>query len=122
VANFFGATGITVTDIRRSIDFYTKILGMNVSDIFKQPYVDEVMLELAGSSSLLLMKGSATPDDRNAVKLVFYVSDIVAIVAQARIAGLRIVSAPQAALLRDGPLYSHVYDPDGYLVELLELN
>ena len=122
MANFFGATGITVSDIRRSIDFYTEILGMNVSNIFEQPYVNEVMLELAGSSSLLLMKGCTTIDDRHAVKLVFYVSDIVPIVAHVRAAGLEIVSAPQTALLHGETLYSHFYDPDGYLLELLELN
>jgi catechol 2,3-dioxygenase-like lactoylglutathione lyase family enzyme len=39
---YIGAVGIGVSDLARSADFYTRVLGMKVITTFKLDYMDEV--------------------------------------------------------------------------------
>lgn len=120
----FVATGIGVSDLERSADFYTRVLGMTVQQIFKLDHMDEIMVGYEGKgASLVLMHwtdGSLRNYRDNPIKLVFYVPDAAAAVEAMRGEGLEIEREPAASPGMGGALIAFGKDPDGYLVELIQ--
>jgi catechol 2,3-dioxygenase-like lactoylglutathione lyase family enzyme len=62
----FGATGIGVRDLARSVDFYTRAFGMKKLMKFRLPHMNEVGLGFDGAAggALVLMQytdGSVSP-------------------------------------------------------------
>lgn len=117
-----GAVGIGVSDMARSVDFYTRVLGMEQLHAFSLPDMEEVVLGFPGSASVALMHytdGSRPHYADNPVKLAFYVPDQAALVEAIRAEGLEILREPESfpALKLTVALAK---DPDGYTVELLE--
>src|SRR5277367_6813148 len=85
--DFLTAVGIGVSDLDRSTDFYSRVLGMKPMQTFKLDYMDEVMLAHEGRNAVVLMHytdGSARNYKDNPVKLVFYVTDPVGIANRIR--------------------------------------
>ena len=96
ISNYLGAVGIGVSDLNRSVDFYTRIFGMKKVWKLKLPHMHEVVLNLEGGrgSSVVLMHyidGSNPNYTNNPVKLVFYVADPKECVELIRREGLEII-------------------------------
>ena len=122
MANYLGATGISVGDLKRAVDFYTRVLGMKQTATFSLANMEEAVMGFDRGSSIVLMQytdGVARDHAAFAGKLVFYVDDVTAVTERIREEGLEIVREPAksdfgAALIAFGK------DPDEYLIELLQ--
>lgn len=121
--DFLTAVGIGVSDLKRSEDFYTRVLGMQRTGVFKVDYMDEVMVAHEGRSAVVLMHytDGSTPNYRdNPVKLVFYVTDPVGLIEAIRADGLEITREPAPVESMGGAVIGLAKDPDGYVVELIQ--
>ncbi len=121
----FGAVGIGVTDLARSVDFYTRVLGMVQLQTFSLDDMDEVVVGFEGSraSAIVLMHwtdGSARTYQYDSMKLVFYVADPTAVAAAIREDGCEIVREPAPVPSFGDAVVGFAKDPDGYLLELLQ--
>jgi lactoylglutathione lyase len=122
-ADFLGAVGIGVSDLKRSVDFYSRVVGMSVTQTFKLDYMDEVVLAFEGRTAVVLMHytdGSARNYRDNPVKLVFYVVDPKAISDRIKAEGLEIIREPTPMASMGDALLGLAKDPDGYVVELIQ--
>jgi lactoylglutathione lyase len=121
--DFLTAVGIGVSDLERSADFYSRVLGMKQTRTFKLDYMDEIMLAHEGRSAVVLMHytdGSARNYRDNPVKLVFYVADPVALTERIRAEGLEITREPAPIDSMGGAVIALAKDPDGYVIELIK--
>jgi len=121
--NSLGAVGIGVSDLARSVDFYSRVLGMTQTQTFKLDYMDEVVLAYEGRSAVVLMHytdGSARNYKDLPIKLVLYVTDPKAIAAAIRADGLEIIREPAPIETLGGAMVGLAKDPDGYTIELLQ--
>jgi lactoylglutathione lyase len=121
--DYLGAVGIGVSDLARSVDFYTRVLGMTQIQTFSLPYMDEVVVAYPGRSAVVLMHytdGSARNYRDNPVKLVFYVTDPKALAQAIRADGLEITREPAPIETLGGAVVGLAKDPDGYVIELLQ--
>jgi lactoylglutathione lyase len=120
---YIGAVGIGVSDLARSADFYTRVLGMKVIATFKLDHMDEIIVGYEGRGAALVLMhwtdGSARSYADNPVKIVLYVPDPMAAADAIRAEGLEIVREPAPFGGPDGPIVGFGKDPDGYLIELL---
>lgn len=121
-----GSAAIGVSDMERSINFYTQIMGMSVKYRITTPEMEKTVLEFTDSigSDVVLMHytdGTAVNYTYNPDKLVFYVPDAYALAGAIYAAGYRIVSppTPQPPAL-GGMVVGMALDPDGYLIEMVE--
>ena len=114
-----------VADVERALAFYTGRLGMK--EQLRTPLgngVNEIVLafpESKGSGVILMWDEKRTaPYDRGDAysRLVVRVSDANGATQALRNAGVPVVTEPTDA---PGLRYAMVRDPDGYIVELLEL-
>ncbi len=121
---YIGAVGIGVSDLARSADFYTRVLGMKVITTFKLDYMDEIVVGFEGRGSALVLMhwtdGSARNYRDNPIKIVLYVPDPKAAAEAIRADGLEIVREPTPIASLGGAEVGFAKDPDGYLVELLQ--
>jgi lactoylglutathione lyase len=118
-----GAVGIGVSDLARSEDFYTRVLGMSVQQRIDLPHLKEVVVGYEGRTSVVLMHwldGSERNYKANAVKLVFFVPDPKAVIARIRADGLPIQREAEVMPEFHNMIIGLAEDPDGYVVELLE--
>ena len=121
--NLLGAVGIGVSDLKRSTDFYSRVIGMTQTQTFKVDYMDEVVLAFEGRTAVVLMHytdGSARNYKDNPVKLVFYVVDPQAVSDRIKAEGLEIVREPAPMANMGGALLGLSKDPDGYIIELIQ--
>lgn len=121
---YIGAVGIGVSDLARSADFYTRVLGMKVITTFKLDYMDEIVVGFEGRGSALVLMhwtdGSVRNYANNPIKIVLYVPDPTAAADAIRADGLEIVREPTPIASLGGAVVGFARDPDGYLVELLQ--
>jgi len=121
---YIGAVGIGVSDLARSADFYTRVLGMKVITTFKLDYMDEIVVGFEGRGSALVLMhwtdGSVRNYANNPIKIVLYVPDPTAAAEAIRADGLEIVREPTPIAALGGAVVGFAKDPDGYLVELLQ--
>ena len=121
--DFLTAVGIGVADLEASAAFYKEVLGMQHVRDFHLDYMDEVMLAHEGRNAVVLMHytdGSARNYRDNPVKLVFYVTDPVALANKIRAAGLPITHEPTPNAGMGGAVIALGKDPDGYVIELIQ--
>jgi lactoylglutathione lyase len=121
--DYLGAVGIGVSDMDRSVDFYSRVLGMSVTQTFKVDYMDEVVLAFEGRTAVVLMHytdGSVRNYKDNPVKLVFYVTDPKAVTERIRADGMEITREPAPIETLGGTVIALAKDPDGYTVELIQ--
>jgi len=120
--DLLGAVGIGVSDLVRSTDFYSRVIGMTQTQTFKVAYMDEVVLAFEGRTAVVLMHytdGSVRNYKDNPVKLVFYVTDPKAVSDRIKAEGLEIVREPAAMDSLGGAVVGLAKDPDGYIIELI---
>jgi lactoylglutathione lyase len=116
--------GIRVTNLQKSIDFYTKVLGMNVKGRGK---VDQTKGETVGLESekngFLLELNYYEKDSPFNTKyvvgegldhLAFKVDDFEKALEEAKKAGHRTILEIKA----DGSRWAYIEDPDGIWIEL----
>jgi len=121
--DFLTAVGIGVSDLKRSVDFYTRVLGMKQTQVLKLDYMDEVVVAHEGRSAVVLMHytdGSARNYRDNPVKLVFFVTDPAGLIEAIRADGLEITHEPAPAQTMGGAMLGMAKDPDGYVIELIQ--
>ena len=121
--DFIGATGIGVSDLRASAAFYEAALGMKPVQTFKLDYMDEIVMSHEGRNAVVLMHwtdGSARNYKDAPVKLVFYVSDPVAVAARLKAAGGTMTREPTPVENLGGAVVGLGKDLDGYVIELLQ--
>ena len=121
--DYIGATGIGVSDLKKSAKFYEQALGMKQAMTFKLDYMDEIVLTHEGRNAVVLMHwtdGSARNYKDVPVKLVFYVSDPKAAADRIRAFGCEITREPTPIETLNGAVVGLAKDPDGYVVELLQ--
>lgn len=123
--SYLGAAGIGVSDYKRSLDFYTRVVGMKLSYELKLPHMDEAILEFEGkrASAVVLMHytdGSNPNYTNNPVKLVFYVANPKVFADRIRQEGLEITREPEPVPELGNAVVGFAKDPDGYLLEILQ--
>ena len=125
----FRSVGVGVSDLKRSVDFYTRVCGMKQVQAIKLDYMDEVILaysadgSIAKGSRLVLMHwtdGSKRNYKDNPIKLVLGVPDARAVADRIRAEGLEIVREPVQSKVSPN-IVGFAKDPDGYLIELLQV-
>lgn len=120
--DFLGATGIGVSDLRASAEFYKAALGMTELRTVKIDYMDEIILVHEARSALVLMHwtdGSARNYKDVPVKLVFYVTDPAETAERIKRAG-GVMTREPAPFGDDGTIVGMGKDLDGYVIELLQ--
>lgn len=120
--DYLGATGIGVADLEASATFYKAALGMTELQRVSLAHMDEIVLGHEGRVALVLMHWTDGSDRsyRNLpIKLVFYVTDPVAVAGRVAEAGGRIIFSPAPVEAFGGALIGLCKDLDGYVVELL---
>lgn len=120
-----GAMGIGVSDLARSVDFYTRVLGMETLTTMTLPHMDEVILgyDRSRGPALVLMHhtdGSDPSCNNLPVKVVVYVADPAGLADAIRAEGLDIVREPAPVPELGGAVVGFAKDPDGYMVEILQ--
>ena len=117
------AVGIGVSDMARSEDFYTRVLGMQVQQRIDLPHLQEVVVGYEGRTSVVLMHwldGSNPNYRNNPVKLVFVVPDARALIDRIRADGLPVTREAEVMPEFNNMIIGLAEDPDGYVVEFLE--
>lgn len=123
--------GIGVADLDRSVDFYTRVMGMQSLRVIDLPYLKEVVVGYAAQgfergSRVVLMhwidesrRGEEYRD--LPVKLVFQVKDTVAVIERLRAEGCEIIREPgQSRAANSKAVIGMAKDPDGYVLEILQ--
>jgi lactoylglutathione lyase len=121
--DFLTAVGIGVSDLARSADFYSRVLGMKQTRSLTLDHMDEIILAHEGRNAVVLMHwtdGSAHNYRDNPIKLVFYVTDPVGLIERIRAEGLEITNEPRPFESMGGAVIGLAKDPDGYVIELIQ--
>jgi catechol 2,3-dioxygenase-like lactoylglutathione lyase family enzyme len=125
-APFFAAGAIGVSDLDRSYDFYSRVLGMKlryehtVEGVAKQKVLH---FPNSKASDVVLMNyvdGQPHNYNRNPVKLVFYAPSATKLIEDIRAEGLPILAEPVAQPAFGNVIVGFARDPDGYVLEFIE--
>jgi lactoylglutathione lyase len=121
---------ITVSDLDKSIDFYTRVVGLKEVDLAgvappRDPAAafEEVGLNYSGTrkdAQLVLVRRKGTtprPESAELTWVAFKVPDVAAVIQRIRAEGLEIRSDAAAY---GGITFGIARDPDGYVVELIQ--
>ena len=122
--DYLSAVGIGVADLDRSVDFYCRVLGMQKTQTFKLPEMEEIIVAHEGRNAVVLMHytdGSTRNYRDNPVKLVFYVADAKARTEAIRAEGLAITREAEPIPAMGNAIIGMGKDPDGYVIELIQL-
>lgn len=125
MAMYLGAVGIGVSDLQRSAQYYTELLGLEQLQTIELPHMKEIVLGFAGSRSasvvLMFFTDDSNPNVKNnPIKLVFYMPDAKATLQTIATAGYDIVSDAKPYASMGGALIGFAKDPDGYLIEIIQ--
>ena len=121
--DYLTAVGIGVSDLARSADFYSRVLGMKQTQTFSLDYMDEIVLAHEGRNAVVLMHytdGSTRNYKDNPIKLVFQVTDAAGLIEGIRAEGLAITMEPKVYPGMGGAIIGLGKDPDGYVIELIQ--
>jgi len=120
----FAYVGIRVTDLQRSIDFYTKLLGMKVvgRGRIEQTKGETVSLESEKGGFILELNHYEKNSPYNTEytvgegldHLAFKVDDLDKALEEAQLAGRRTILEMKA----NGGRWAYIEDPDGIWIEL----
>jgi catechol 2,3-dioxygenase-like lactoylglutathione lyase family enzyme len=123
---YLGAGGIGVSDMAKSFDFYTNVMGMTQRyELMVPNYAYEKILYFKDSkgSDVVLMNftdGKMHNYAKNPVKLVFYVPSASTLIEAIRARGLQILAEPSAQAAFGNTVIGFARDPDGYILEIIE--
>lgn len=115
---------LTVRDLDRAVDFYTRALGLGVRAREDHDHFQEVQLVGDGDKAALLLvspraASPAAPSPSEATKVALLTDDVRRLFAEGLEAGAQAVLAPQ----HHAPLdvwYAHIRDPDGHMLQLIQ--
>ena len=124
-------TALVVSDLQRSIAFYTQVIGFEVSRRLEFADRELVLLSLGKNpaAKLELLRYDATdvsslvPEDRTILglrHLAFHVSDVAVVYEKLIKDGVPMLEDPPFQK-PDGPPIAFGYDPDGVLLEFTEI-
>ena len=124
-------TALVVSDLQRSIAFYTQVLGFEVSRRLEFADRELVLLSLGENptAKLELLRYDATDkahlvsEDRTILglrHLAFHVSDVAAVYEKLKGEGVPMLADPPFQKT-DGPPIAFGYDPDGVSLEFTEI-
>jgi lactoylglutathione lyase len=120
-------TMLAVKDLDRSMDFYTRLLGMNIMRLRDQ--ADQRIAYLGYGSEddgpaleMVQMKGPGPQPDvpHWAGHVALYASDLCSLSKTLKAEGVKFVSEPQPVRPGTPDLVAWIQDPDGYTIELSE--
>jgi lactoylglutathione lyase len=116
--------GINVDDLDRSVEFYTKALGLEEKMKFDAGELHEVFVSGEGDGPAILLVKHADRTDAPVPwsgfeKIVFVTDDVGALHERVVAGGGESVRAP-FAIEKMGIRIAVVRDPDGYVLELIE--
>ncbi len=130
LVSYLGAGGLGVADLTKSLDFYSRVLGLTLDYSLSVPnYVDEDILYYKESPNTRysdVVIGNYTDTTRphnyknNPVKLVFHVPSAKTTIDLIRGEGLTVLSEPAPDTALGGVTVARGLDPDGYTLELIE--
>ena len=122
-------TMMLVSDLDRSMDFYTRLLGMDVQRIRLVPDKNERVGYLGYGSEdqhpgLELIETGGPKQDREMPKwyghIALYVSDLYKLSEKLKAAGVKFTMDPQPNRPGSKDHVAFIQDPDGYTLELTE--
>jgi lactoylglutathione lyase len=116
-------TGIKTPDIKRSIDFYTRVLGLEVLEEVK---VLERSFYFVGNDRTRIEIEEANPGDEMILvdkgyglyHLAFAVDDLEGLAARLKAESVRFIMDP--VQLRSDRKIAFIEDPDGVRIQLIE--
>ena len=127
MASYLGQFCIGVTDLDRSEDFYTRVLGLVTQQRIEIPEAREIVLGAEGSDGKIQLaqkasqQGAIDHGDEALWKFYVYTNEIE-IVYQA-VADYGCVCETPPTRLSEWPVtIAMVLDPDGYRIELVQRN
>lgn len=123
-----GATGIGVSDLKRSVAFYQDVLQIGLRPTLRfdvELYTEQLMSfrrgdNPKGSPILLMQYKNAPPPKNQQGKFVFYVEDVKTVVDRCKAHGAEIF-LDLGAGDGDAKNIAMVRDPDGFIVEFIPL-
>ncbi len=122
-------TMLPVSNMERTVDFYTRLLGMDIQRIRDVPERNERVRYLGygiedEGPSLELIESA---DSRGKASLprwtghiALYVSDCYKLSEKLKAEGVEFVSGPAPNRPGGKDIYAFIKDPDGYVIELTE--
>jgi lactoylglutathione lyase len=122
-------TMLPVSNMERTVDFYTRLLGMDVQRIRDVPEKHERVRYLGYGSedhgpSLELIESAATRGKAPLAPwtghVALYVSDCYKLCETLKAEGVEFVSGPGPNRPGGKDIYAFIKDPDGYVLELTE--
>jgi predicted enzyme related to lactoylglutathione lyase len=113
----FGA-GIGVSDLDRSLEFYENVLHLEfVEDVAAEGRTEKLLRDVRGNTVALMAFDAQRRTQQNPAKLVFAVKSVQAAYDAVLAGGGSSAAAPTTFA---GTTVALTYDPDKYLVELIE--
>lgn len=112
-------TGIVVSDLERSIDFYTRLLGFRVVERGEFEGQPLAFLVIAGGLIELVQEGDGGLPEGVVNHLAFLVDDLSAEMDRLREAGVRFVDEVPLPIYSGGRI-AFCAGPDGELIELMQ--
>ena len=125
MASRLGQFCISVTDLARSEDFYTRILGLEVQQRIEIPQAKEIVLGAPDSDGKLQLaqktaqQGAIDHGDEALWKFYLYTDDIES-VYQAAVDYGCVCETPPTALTEWPVTIAMILDPDGYWIEIIQ--
>jgi lactoylglutathione lyase len=122
-------TMLPVSDMERTVDFYTRLLGMDVQRIRDVAARNERVRYLGYGNedegpSLELIESTETrgkaPLARWTGHIALYVSDCYKLSENLKAEGVEFISDPAPNRPGGKDIYAFIKDPDGYVIELTE--
>jgi len=122
-------TMLPVRDLDRTVDFYTRLFGMDVMRLRGQPDQNMRVAYLGygsedGGHALELIQSGAADEHAKmapwAGHVALYVSDLYKLCETLKEEGVAFISGPQPVRPGSRDLVAFIQDPDGYTLELTE--
>jgi lactoylglutathione lyase len=122
-------TMLPVSNMERTVDFYTRLLGMDVQRVRDVPDRNERVRYLGYGSedegpSLELIESAGNrgkaPLPKWTGHIALYVSDCYKLSEKLKAEGVEFVSGPEPNRPGGKDIYAFIKDPDGYVIELTE--
>jgi lactoylglutathione lyase len=123
-------TMLPVSNMERTVDFYTRLLGMDILRVRDVPdraervrYLGYGSDEDAGPALEMIESNDSrgkNPLPKWTGHIALYVSDCYKLSEQLKSAGVEFVSGPGPNRPGSKDIYAFIKDPDGYIIELTE--
>lgn len=127
MASRLGQFCISVTDLDRSEDFYTRVLGLVTQQRIEIPDAKEIVLGAEGSEGMLQLaqktaqQGAIDHGDEALWKFYLYTDDIESIYQAVADYGC-VCETPPTKLSKWPVTIAMILDPDGYRIEIIQRN